>query len=360
MVALKLEHISHSFGDLSVIEDMNLMVEEGELFCLLGPSGCGKTTILRLIAGLEELQFGCVKIGSRTVAEPTSAILPEARNIGFVFQDYGLFPHLKVLHNVTFGLQGYTDYLAEQRALEMLSKVRMSDQAHAYPHTLSGGQQQRVALARALAPGPNLVLMDEPFSNLDVRLREEVCNETFALLKQTGTSTLMVTHDPDQAMRMADRIAVMRQGVIQQIGSPEEIYAHPINSFTLKFFSEVNALDGISYAGEVETPFGPISAKGIGDGTEVDVLIRPEGLLLTNLTNSTSSNEPIDFKVLSTRTFGHHRQLQLELLSNKDIVLISRVAGLKIPEPGEMVSVMLDHDQSFAYPKTEENLLSEY
>ena len=352
MSGLKLEHVSHAFGNLTVITDISLTVEDGEIVCLVGPSGCGKTTTLRIVAGLEEVQAGHVTIGDRLVAGASVSMPPEERGVGLVFQDYALFPHLNVLENVTFGLKWRARDGAQRRALDMLARVRMAGHAQSYPHTLSGGQQQRIALARALAPNPTLMLMDEPFSNLDVRLREEVCADTFTLLKETGTPTLLVTHDPGQAMRMADRIAVMRQGIIQQIAPPDDIYAHPANAFTAKFFSEVNALDGTVRAGTVASPFGPIAANGLAEGAAVEVLIRSEALLVDGAGGAPESPDVVEAQVLSARPLGSYRLVHLALASDRAVVLLAHMIGPLAPKPGDTVAIRLDRDQTFVYPKT--------
>ena len=352
MSGLKLEHVSHAFGNLTVITDVSLTVEDGEIVCLVGPSGCGKTTTLRIAAGLEEAQTGRVIIGDRLVADSSVSLPPEERGVGLVFQDYALFPHLSGLGNVTFGLKARAREDAQRRALDMLARVQMTGHAQSYPHTLSGGQQQRIALARALAPDPTLMLMDEPFSNLDVRLREEVCADTFTLLKETGTPTLLVTHDPRQAMRMADRIAVMRAGVIQQIAPPDDIYARPANAFTAKFFSEVNALEGTVRAGRVASPFGPIAANGLAEGAPVEVLIRPEALLVDGVGGAPEAPDVVEAHVLSARPLGSYRLVHLALASDRAVVLVAHMIGALAPKPGDTVAIRLDRDQTFVYPKT--------
>jgi iron(III) transport system ATP-binding protein len=274
MAGLRLEHVSHAFGARRVLDDVNLVIGSGEVACLLGPSGCGKTTTLRLAAGLERLQAGRIMIGDSVVADGARDVPPEARHVGLIFQDYALFPHLDVVHNVAFGIAsgGAAERLAAARAA--LAKVGLAHLAESYPHRLSGGEQQRVALARALAPGPTVMLMDEPFSGLDVRLRDRVRDQTLGLLKASGAATLLVTHDPDEAMRMADRIAVMRDGRIVQQGAPEAIYARPVDPGVVRFFSEVNEHEGRVAGGRVTSPYGELPAADFAEGTEVRVLVR--------------------------------------------------------------------------------------
>ncbi len=208
--ALQLEGVTHHYGALKALSDLALSVDPGQVVCLLGPSGCGKSTALRIAAGLETLQDGVVRIAGNVVADRDGQMPPEGRNVGLVFQDYALFPHLSVLDNVLFGLNRWPRGDRANRASHMLERVAMADYADAFPHMLSGGQQQRVALARALAPGPSVMLLDEPYSGLDARLRDQVRDEVLHLLKTTGCATLMLTHDSKEATFMADRIVVMR------------------------------------------------------------------------------------------------------------------------------------------------------
>jgi iron(III) transport system ATP-binding protein len=220
---LTVEQLSHAYGSRLVVREVSLSLPPGEVHCLVGPSGCGKTTILRLIAGLETLQGGRIAIGSELLAAPGRGLPPEERRIGLMFQDFALFPHLRVLDNVAFGLRGMSGRERRKRAQELLAQVDMSGHAASFPYMLSGGEQQRVALARALAPRPRLMLLDEPFSSLDATLREQVREDCIAILRASATPVLMVTHDADEAVRVADRIHVMQEGRILQSGSPAEL-----------------------------------------------------------------------------------------------------------------------------------------
>jgi len=231
MTGLAFDDVSHAFGPLKAVDGMTLEVERGELVCLLGPSGCGKTTALRVAAGLEHLQQGRVRVNGRTVAEPGRELAPEARGVGLVFQDFALFPHLSVRDNVAFGLRGLDAAERRRRVDRVLAQVDMVEQSGSWPHTLSGGQQQRIALARALAPRPRVMLLDEPFSGLDSSLRNLIRDQTLHVLKESGAATLMVTHDPEEAMFMADRIALMRGGRLVQVGRPTELYFSPADAF---------------------------------------------------------------------------------------------------------------------------------
>ncbi|WP_341704760.1 ABC transporter ATP-binding protein, partial [Ferrovibrio sp.] len=235
---LALSGITHHFGDRRAVDDVSFTVAPGEILGLLGPSGCGKSTTLRLAAGLEDLQQGEVRIGGRVVARPGAALPTEQRHVGMVFQDHALFPHLTVADNIMFGLSRLPAAERQQRAALWAGRLGLQHHLDAYPHQLSGGEQQRVALARALAPEPRVMLLDEPFSSLDSRLRDQIRDETVAVLKQAGTATLLVTHDPDEAMRMGDRIAIMRAGRIEQLDTPARVYGAPGTPFAARFLSE--------------------------------------------------------------------------------------------------------------------------
>ncbi len=283
MKGLHMVGVHHAYGAVQVLRNISLTVPAGELVCLLGPSGCGKTTLLRIAAGLEVLQAGSVTIDETVVAAPDSQLPPEERQIGFMFQDYALFPHLTVFENVTFGLFRQDPAAAKARAGEMLEQVGMSHHADKHPHLLSGGQQQRVALARALAPKPRLVLLDEPFAGLDTNMRARVRQQTLSVLKQTNVATLMVTHDPREAMFMADRLKVMGEnGQILQSGPPEEIYYNPAEEYVARLFGPMNMIKGAIAGGCLKTSFGDLPVRGLGEGCAARVLIRPEGMILSN------------------------------------------------------------------------------
>ncbi|HEX7003953.1 MAG TPA: ABC transporter ATP-binding protein [Trueperaceae bacterium] len=259
------------------VSDFDLSVDEGEILCLLGPSGCGKTTLLRLIAGFEVPDSGTVHVGGREVVGPNSWVPPERRAIGFVFQDYALFPHLTVLQNVAFGVRARSRRERLERAEEVLGLVGLTVFSKRYPHQLSGGQQQRVALARALAPGPEVILLDEPFSNLDAALREATREEVRSILKTTRTTTIMVTHDQEEALTFGDRLAVMRSGWLEQLGTPEEVYKRPRTAFVAKFLGRTNLLRGTGCGEVAETIFGPLPLTRRAEGRLL-LSLRPEDL----------------------------------------------------------------------------------
>jgi iron(III) transport system ATP-binding protein len=353
--ALELTGVTHRFGSLKALSDLALSVEPGQVVCLLGPSGCGKSTALRIAAGLEALQEGEVSIAGNVVADRDHQMAPESRNIGLVFQDYALFPHLSVLDNVLFGLGRLPRGERRGRALEMLERVHMRSYAEAFPHVLSGGQQQRVALARALAPGPRVMLLDEPYSGLDARLRDQVRDEVLHLLKVTGCATLMVTHDSEEAMFMADRIVVMRDGRVVQAGTPAELYCSPCNAFVAGFFSELNHIDGVIRDGMAVTEVGSIAAAGYREGERVAVVIRPEAL---KLGPPKGARERRFATVVEARLLGRTSLVHLSFPwpvpdDGHRLHLHARVPGVMLPDPGQVVSVDLDLSQTFVFPDTE-------
>lgn len=279
--ALKLSTIGKRFGPTSVLEDINLNVTSGEIICLVGRSGCGKSTLLRIIAGVETPDTGSVWMHGREIAGPNTFMEPEKRRIGFVFQDYALFPHLTVEQNVLFGLKGMPKAQATARSADMIEHVRLTDLAGRYPHTLSGGEQQRVALARALAPKPDILLMDEPFSNLDRGLRDSVREETLGLLRQLKTTVIMVTHDPEEALSAGDRVVLMQKGRVVQTGTGYEVHDNPGSRYAADFFCAFNKVEGIVRSGRLETPVGTFSHQGdLKEGDRALAYIRPSAITI--------------------------------------------------------------------------------
>ncbi|CAN0522079.1 unnamed protein product, partial [Laminaria digitata] len=245
--------------------------------CLLGPSGSGKTTLLRIVAGIEAQTSGRVLLNDREIAGPSVFMPPEERSIGLVFQDFALFPHLTILENVKFGLTALSSQEADKEAMIALKRVGIEHYARSYPHVLSGGEQQRVALARALAPRPAVLLMDEPFSGLDSRLKDTVRADTLAILRQSRTTAIIVTHDAEEAMRMGDQIALLKDGRLVQSGTGEELYKNPCDLFVAGFFSELNIFQGRVSGGQVETSVGSFDADGLGEGVHATVALRLAG-----------------------------------------------------------------------------------
>lgn len=350
MTGLSLRDVSHAYDGHRVVRGISLAVEPGEVVCLLGPSGCGKTTLLRLAAGLETLQEGCIAIGERPVAVGGGAqVPPEQRGVGLMFQDFALFPHLTIFDNVVFGL---SEAAIERRewGRRVLERMGMASLANSYPHTLSGGQQQRVALLRALAPEPRVLLLDEPFSDLDANSRIQVREETLSLLKETRVATLMVTHDPEEAMFMADRILVMKAGAIIQSGTPRDIYFAPASSYVASLFGPVNRLAAKVSRGEVVTPLGRFPAGAFEEGRRTWVLVRPEAVRLTPCRGETGDG--LCGRVISARLLGgtSHVRVGCEAGDGGEAIqLQARVPGVFLPDAGTRVRIAIDPAQAFVF-----------
>ena len=341
---LILDGLTHFYGDRAVVKDVTLQIGPGELVCLLGPSGCGKTTTLRIAAGLEAARHGRVLLNGRLVSGGGVHLPPEERHVGFLFQDYALFPHLNVTGNVEFGITHLPKAERRARALEMLAQVGMDDYAQAWPHQLSGGQQQRVGLARALAPRPSLMLLDEPFSGLDKRLRDQIRDETLRVLKTNRVATLMVTHDPEEAMFMADRIAVMRAGRIIQLDRPATLYDQPAAPFVASFFGEVNVLQARAENGAVRTALGSFPAPGLRNGEDAQVLIRPEGVAVTP--DAAGIAQVLTMRLLGRSTLLH---LKVEAPGCPPARVHVRIARNASVSEGDRVSLDLDLSQVYVF-----------
>ncbi|PZO76783.1 MAG: ABC transporter ATP-binding protein [Mesorhizobium amorphae] len=302
---LAFEQVSHRFASgVETLRDVSLAAEPGEVLCLLGPSGSGKTTLLRVAAGIEPQSMGRVLLDGRELGGPAVFVPPEQRSIGLVFQDFALFPHLSILDNVRFGLKALPREEGRHRALDALERVGLERHAASFPHKLSGGEQQRAALARALVPRPKVILMDEPFSGLDARLKDSVRSETLAILRSTNTTVILVTHDAEEAMRMGDRIALLRHGRLVQHGRPEELYRRPGDLFTASFFSEINVLEARVAGGVAQTPLGPVPASGLAEGSPASIAVRLEGFALAD------SGEGCEARILSRRYLGASELLE--------------------------------------------------
>lgn len=341
---LRMSNVSHEFGSNRVLNDVSFDVAPGEIVCLLGPSGCGKTTALRLAAGLEKLQFGQISIDGHIVAHPGDYVEPEKRGVGMVFQDYALFPHLNVAKNIGFGLKHFSEAERREAVKRALAQVGMAEYPDAYPHELSGGQQQRIALARALAPTPQIMLLDEPFSGLDVARRADLRDTTLHVLKNAGIATIMVTHDPQEAMYMGDRIIVMNAGEIMQDGTPESLYFQPENRFVASFFGEVNQFSSTVRNGVIETPVGQIKADEYSDGTKVDVLVRPEGLHVGDAVNGHDIMANVD----AVRALGEVNLMHLTL--EKGGHIHARVPRRFSTLNQNSVAITLDPEMTFVFP----------
>ncbi|MDC9700731.1 MAG: ABC transporter ATP-binding protein [Alphaproteobacteria bacterium] len=342
---LRFENLSHSYDRVPVIHDVSLDIEPGEIIGLLGVSGCGKTTLLRIVAGVERQTFGRVLINEQEIAGPQRFLPPEQRGIGLIFQDYALFPHLTILDNVMFGLAELSRLDAEREARASLRRVGLEYSAFSYPHMLSGGEQQRVALARAIAPRPSVVMMDEPFSGLDRRMRDDIRNETLAILRETRATCILVTHDPEEAIRLADRIALMRSGRLVQVGSPRELYRNPIDLFVARFFSEFNKIRGEFKADAIVTPIGNFKNpfSGVLTGCKFDVCIRPQGVLLSG------NKGKYRGRILHRRFLGDVDLAEVAVAS-LEIPLISYIPANFSLLPGEEVAVTFDPCHVLIFP----------
>jgi len=321
-----LHGVSKRYGSVSAVEHAQLCVERGEFVALLGPSGCGKTTLLRLIAGFEEPDAGEIKLHDKLVATPGFWTAPERRKVGMVFQDYALFPHLTVAENVGFGLPRKA---RATRVPIVLALVDLCGMGERYPHELSGGQQQRVALARALAPGPELVLLDEPWSNIDPQLRGSLRDELARILRAINVTVVLVTHDREEAFSLADRIALMREGTVVQEGTPEEIYLQPASRWAAEFVGAGNFLKGTLTDGIVATPVGRFAALNPNGATDVEVLIRPELLEL--------EPDPRGDAEVVSREFRGHDVFYRVLMDG--VELVSQRPSNEIVALGERVNV---------------------
>ncbi len=327
---LVIENVRHHYGALPAIDNVSLTVAPGEIVCLLGASGCGKSTLLRLIAGVERPEQGRILLDGREVCGSASFVPPEQRGVGLVFQDYALFPHLSVAENVMFGLRHMPKEHARALAMRALTRVSLARYADDYPHMLSGGEQQRVALARALAPRPSVILMDEPFSNLDQRLRETIREQTIALLRDEGISAVVVTHDPEEAMQIADSIALMHAGRIVQTGTPEQLYNHPASLFVARFFCDVNEVEAVCRNGQIDSSLGRFPAPlAMPDGPCV-LCIRPQAIA------SDRDGVPVEF--VSRQFLGHDDRLRLRIPGTGQIIH-ARMSDVGPLKTGQVLSV---------------------
>ena len=348
---LSLSNVTKSFGPETAVDDVSLDVRSGELLTFLGPSGCGKTTTLRTIAGLEEPTEGEIALGDEVVAGDGAFVPPEGRDVGIVFQNFALFPHLTVRENVAFGLTDDDAAESEARVDELLELVEMTDHGEKTPDQLSGGQKQRVALARSLAPEPEVLLLDEPFSNLDVRLRVEMREEVRRILKEAGVTAVSVTHDQEEALSISDRVAVMNDGQIEQVGRPESVFERPESKFVASFLGRASFLEGELRDGKVDTGIGRFDAvtlegyDTVYDGAPVDVLVRPDDLRATP-----AAPELADGVVTSRQYVGPSFVYRVELDSGEAVhCLHNHVEEFDLDEP---VSLELTADHPLAwYPR---------
>ena len=351
---LQIEALTRRFGARPVVDQVSLTIAPGQVTCLLGPSGCGKSTTLRMIAGVDTPDAGRILIDGAEVCGPGRLLPPEARGIGLMFQDFALFPHLTVAQNVGFGLRGDRD-TRQRRIDSLLERVSLSGYGDKHPHELSGGEQQRVALARALAPRPRLMLMDEPFSGLDNRLRDGIRDTTLEVLKQEGAAVLLVTHEPDEALRMADEIALMRDGRIVQRGSPYHVYNSPADKAAAAFFSDINVIRGVSHGALTQTPFGAFLTPGHVDGGPVEIVIRPQHLKIDfdragrGPNPTPQDGTPARGTVVRSRFLGRESLVEFSM-DYEGATLTAAVPGVFMPKPGTVLWLMIRRDRCFVFP----------
>ncbi|MCW5695430.1 MAG: ABC transporter ATP-binding protein [Bauldia sp.] len=339
--ALVVSGISHRFRGLQALDDVSFATARGEITCLVGQSGCGKSTLLRVIAGIERPEAGDVFIGGRPVTASDTFVEPEHRGVGFMFQDYALFPHLTGRANIAFGLRQLERRERRRRVDEIVDRMGIADLVDRYPHTLSGGEQQRVALARALAPQPEVLLMDEPFSNLDPVLRDAIRADTLDLLRSLGITAIMVTHDPEEALSSGDRVVLMRAGRIVQKGRSQEIYDAPASAYAAGFFSRFNRIPARRDAGELISVFGRFAVpEGAPAGAEMLLFVRPQSIRLTS--------EGVGARVAGLAFMGEQEELRLEVAGlSRPVVLRARGrSGVSI---GDAVKVAVAADGHLAF-----------
>ena len=357
---LEIRNVTRNFDGRDVVRDVSLALQPGQVTCLLGPSGCGKSTTLRIVAGVEQQDKGSVLLDGIEISGPGHHTPPEKREVGLMFQDFALFPHLDVSANIAFGLKG-SKAEKSARVSALLERVGLSAHAKSFPHELSGGEQQRVALARALAPNPRVMLMDEPFSGLDNRLRDGIRDETLALLKEAGTAVLLVTHEPEEAMRMADEIALMRDGQIVQTGAPYQVYSYPVDTAAAAFFSDINVVHETVKGGTVETAFGGFLTPGLPDGTEVDIVIRPQHLTIDfdragqGPVASASHGVPARGVVQRARFMGSESLVEFRM-DHDGSLITATVPNVFLPKPGRALWLSLRRDKCHVFPAQGRNL----
>jgi iron(III) transport system ATP-binding protein len=338
---LEIHNLSHAYGDYEVVRGLTFSLPRGAIGCLLGPSGCGKTTVLRCIAGFEAVQEGEIRLSGRVVSKRDFALPPEKRRIGMVFQDYALFPHLRVADNICFGLQGLPRQARDARLAELADLVGLASLLQKYPHELSGGQQQRVALARALAPRPELLLLDEPFSNLDVELRERLSLELREIIRASGATAILVTHDQHEAFAMADEIGILHEGRIQQWDSAYNLYHRPANRFVADFVGQGVFLPAQARSDhELEIELGVLRSEAMPVGRRVEVLLRPDDVVHDDLA-------PTQAQVVHKAFRGAEILYTLRLASGRKVLAL--VPSHHNHALGEHIGIRLDVDHVVAF-----------
>ena len=356
---LEVQHLTRRFDGHAAVQDVSLQIMPGQVTCLLGPSGCGKSTTLRIIAGVDRQDSGTVLVDGQVISDAHNNCAPENRSIGLMFQDFALFPHLTVAGNVAFGLTG-SKAEKNARVTELLDRVGLLSSINAYPHQLSGGEQQRVALARAIAPKPSIMLMDEPFSGLDERLKDDIRDATLAVLKEEGTAVLLVTHEPIEAMRMADEIALMRDGAIVQMGAPYNIYNAPVDRKAAAFFSDINVIEAEVHGALISTVFGEFLAPGRPDGSKIEIVIRPQHLRIDfdragkGPHPTPQDGTPARGVVERARYMGRESLIEFRM-DHDGSILKATVPSVFLPKTGTALWLMIRRERCFVFTAEKPN-----
>ena len=346
---IEIQNLSQTKDNKKILDNINLNIPINKVVCLVGPSGCGKTSLLRAIAGLDNFNSGRIFFDNKIISKPNYSIPTENRNIGLVFQESNLFPHLNVFKNVSFGSKKKKYKDIQKETFEILKKIGLPHYANVYPHQLSGGQKQLVAIARSLLTKPKLIMMDEPFANLDERLKNKIRDITLHLLQKTFTTALIITHDPDDAMFMGDFIAIMNNGKILQFDTPENIYNNPSSSFVARFFGETLSIKSKVNNKKAKTIFGPINITNSKNGKEIEIVFRSEAF---NITKNKSKNrtKKIKSRIIAVRYISDNSYLHLDILNNsfKKHIHI-KVPGKFIPPKNKICYINIGKKNFFVF-----------
>ena len=346
MSAVEITNLSHTIGNKEILRNINFALSKDSISCILGPSGSGKTSLLKLIAGLERVQNGSIKINSKEVSSKSKHLPTEKRNIGFLFQDYALFPHLTVKQNLEYPVNYKT---SPYTIGDIIKLIKLPNSLNKYPHELSGGEQQRVALARSIISNPDILLLDEPFSSLDLNLREDVRDDTLHLLQKSNVSVIIVTHDPFEAMFISNQINIMdTTGRIVQSGSPAELYNNPANSYVAEFFGETNRFEGVVKNAQIITPVGKISAPKELENKNVKIHIRPRGIRLNKQPTPVNG---IKGTVMASKLMGSFSFIHLSVLDkdNEIVHIHSHMPADFNPKQSSAVEIEIDEKQTFIF-----------